>query len=684
MFMFDRFPEVDAMFDYAKLAKAKRESQMTQAGGISAIPAGVSNQAMISMLERQQAQTAARPASSGTPLADAMKAKFEQQFGLPMDDVRVHRKSDEPAKFDAGAYTYGTDIFIGPGQEDTLEHEMTHVAQQKLGQVRPTGMEHGMAVNRSPALEHSADMGTVPQMAGGATGPVVQCSEAGRTQEKIDEELRKMQQAELTAAEPAAAVVVEAAAAEPAAAAAVEAAAAEPATKWSQDDLIALTVRCAKDIFKTESCGDGEGCQEEKDFSIDVGKLKSFLKTMLFKRYREQSNQDLIEKIFEKIGFNRLEMKDTASEEEKLKYNFGTAYYHSDGTETDSHEIVYRVDPGFYMNLPQLTEDYEAYAKSLKNTEGKLPTIAQYGFLASLLHEVGHAVQRHLLQHDPTPGNPNIPLVAHEYHNILMHENFFPYRKRYQYYVDKGTTAETRLGTTEEITEKGNPQAAEEITDGEKNFRTFCAIIYRQLIFSDAITEYPTIIDDLPELKKTLQLLRTPKNPPDSSPMDSATGTAAIDKTVDSDKVAAAADETKATEKPSSALQPSAQEEAPPAPPPPGKETAPQAKEGAYAATRKANQEKKTKKAKEKEKALKLCLRGYHETIKTYVPILVDALRQYSESITQEEKSETHSQEKGKLPIQKAIDDVLTNYSTLDELHQGSFLMEFLASLFAV
>lgn len=215
MFMFDRFPEVDAMFDYAKLAKAKRESQMTQAGGISAIPAGVSNQAMIAMLERQQAQTAARPASGGTPLADAMKAKFERQFGLPMDDVRVHRNSDEPAKFDAGAYTYGTDIFIGPGQEDTLEHEMTHVAQQKLGQVRPTGMEHGMAVNRSPALEHSADMGTVPQMTGGATGPVVQCGDDDDDQSVLEPPAQKRRRTDSSTMKATQGKVTEAASAQP-------------------------------------------------------------------------------------------------------------------------------------------------------------------------------------------------------------------------------------------------------------------------------------------------------------------------------------------------------------------------------------------------------------------------------------------------------------------------------------
>lgn len=170
------------MLGYAKLEKAKRNAQEVQAGrtsqdyaGLSALPTGVGNQAMLAMLESQRAQATAQPSSGGTPLADAVRAKFERQFGLSLDDVRIHRDSAEPAKFDAGAYTYGTDIFIAPGQEELLNHEMTHVAQQKLGQVRPTGMEHGMAVNRSPVLEHSADTGAVAQTMGTAAGPVVQC-----------------------------------------------------------------------------------------------------------------------------------------------------------------------------------------------------------------------------------------------------------------------------------------------------------------------------------------------------------------------------------------------------------------------------------------------------------------------------------------------------------------------------
>lgn len=111
-----------------------------------------------------------------TGIPTQMKLDFERRSGLSFDDVRVHYHSDKPAKFDAGAYTYGTDVFIGPGDTGLLRHELNHVVQQMRGQVRPTGMEHGLAVNRSPALEYSADTGAVAQTVGMAVGPVVQCA----------------------------------------------------------------------------------------------------------------------------------------------------------------------------------------------------------------------------------------------------------------------------------------------------------------------------------------------------------------------------------------------------------------------------------------------------------------------------------------------------------------------------
>ena len=378
------------------------------------LPSGISNQAMLSMLESQGMQTAPRPASGGTPLDEAMRVKFERQFGLPMGDVRVHHNSDEPAKFGAGAYTYGTDVFIRPGQEKLLNHEMTHVAQQELGQVRPTGIEHGMAVNRSPVLEHSADMGTVPQMAGGATGPVVQCAEGERTQEIIDEKLREMAQPPLPAA-------------------------VEPETKPPQDDLTSFTIDIAREIFQTGSHGDGKGPQEEGGFSIDVISLKSFLQKMLFQRYQSGEEQTQIREIIEKLEFKALPATQPTTPEEKDRYNFGTAYYHND-PKVSPHEIRYRVDPGFYATLPQLDDDYHSFQRATHNSS---LTKTQYGFLAALLHEVGHAVQRNLLNHDPLSQRPNISRFAHEYHNILMHENLLPFRRRYQYVSDTDTSDET-------------------------------------------------------------------------------------------------------------------------------------------------------------------------------------------------------------------------------------------------
>lgn len=169
-------------------AKKRPAPQLRPAGPErTAAPDGGGNQAMLSLLENR-GERQSPPASGGDALNAAMRARFERHFGLPMDDVRIHRNSDRPAKFDAGAYTCGSDVFLKPEQEALLDHEMTHVAQQKMGQVRPTGMENGIPVNRSPVLEHSADAGTVPQMMGTASGLVVQC---GKKRQKAQRRERK-------------------------------------------------------------------------------------------------------------------------------------------------------------------------------------------------------------------------------------------------------------------------------------------------------------------------------------------------------------------------------------------------------------------------------------------------------------------------------------------------------------
>lgn len=106
---------------------------------------------------KEMRQAAPRPSSGGTPLDDTMRTRFERRFGLSMDDVRVYHNSPKPAELGALAYAKGTDIFVGPGQERHLEHELGHVVQQKFGQVQPTMTIDGLPVNMDQALEHGAD-----------------------------------------------------------------------------------------------------------------------------------------------------------------------------------------------------------------------------------------------------------------------------------------------------------------------------------------------------------------------------------------------------------------------------------------------------------------------------------------------------------------------------------------------
>lgn len=145
------------MLEY--LRKKQTETQAQGAGPEhTALSAGMGNQAMLSMLESQEARQSARPASGGEPLADAMRVKFEQRFGVPMDDVQVYRNSPKPAQLGSLAYAKGTDVFIGPGQEQHLEHELGHVVQQKFGLVKPTTTIDGLPVNLDQGLEQRADM----------------------------------------------------------------------------------------------------------------------------------------------------------------------------------------------------------------------------------------------------------------------------------------------------------------------------------------------------------------------------------------------------------------------------------------------------------------------------------------------------------------------------------------------
>jgi hypothetical protein len=93
-----------------------------------------------------------------TGLPDGLKAGIENLSGMSMDDVKVHYNSPAPAGVQALAYTQGTDIHLGPGQEEHLPHEAWHVVQQKQGRVKPTLQMKGVAINDDARLEKEADV----------------------------------------------------------------------------------------------------------------------------------------------------------------------------------------------------------------------------------------------------------------------------------------------------------------------------------------------------------------------------------------------------------------------------------------------------------------------------------------------------------------------------------------------
>ncbi|MEB3269317.1 MAG: DUF4157 domain-containing protein [Leptolyngbya sp.] len=98
-----------------------------------------------------------RPNQTGLP--DSLKAGVEGLSGVAMDNVRVHYNSNQPAQLQALAYTQGSQIHVGPGQEKHLPHEAWHVVQQAQGRVKPTQESPtGLPINDDSGLEKEAEV----------------------------------------------------------------------------------------------------------------------------------------------------------------------------------------------------------------------------------------------------------------------------------------------------------------------------------------------------------------------------------------------------------------------------------------------------------------------------------------------------------------------------------------------
>ena len=139
----------------AQLAGPEDELQMKAAPGVAQL-AGPEDELQMKVAPGVAQREAAKRDDSGMP-AD-LRTGIESLSGMSMDGVKVHYNSGQPAQLNALAYAQGTDIHVGPGQEQHLPHEAWHVVQQAQGRVQAdTQMAGGTPVNTDNSLEAEAD-----------------------------------------------------------------------------------------------------------------------------------------------------------------------------------------------------------------------------------------------------------------------------------------------------------------------------------------------------------------------------------------------------------------------------------------------------------------------------------------------------------------------------------------------
>lgn len=99
-------------------------------------------------------------AEKGKPLPLKLRRGMEKLTGITLSHVRVFYNSTKPAQVQAYAYAQGRNIYIAPGQEQHLPHELGHVVQQAKGMVKPTVNINGVEVNDETWLEeHATELG---------------------------------------------------------------------------------------------------------------------------------------------------------------------------------------------------------------------------------------------------------------------------------------------------------------------------------------------------------------------------------------------------------------------------------------------------------------------------------------------------------------------------------------------
>ena len=77
------------------------------------------------VIQMKRSGEPAGPQSGGS--VEQIISSLEERSGVDLSDVEIHRNSPRPAELGALAYAQGDQVYLGPGQERHLSHELTHV-----------------------------------------------------------------------------------------------------------------------------------------------------------------------------------------------------------------------------------------------------------------------------------------------------------------------------------------------------------------------------------------------------------------------------------------------------------------------------------------------------------------------------------------------------------------------------
>lgn len=164
---------------------AGRAAGLRSPASVAALQRRIGNTAVTGMLAHDVLRTPGRPLDKPT------RTEMQARLGADFSSVRVHTgplAQRSAAQFGARAYTSGEHVVVGQGGADrhTLAHELTHVIQQRAGQVSGTDNGSGYQVS-DPAdrFEVVAEQNARRALSGPTPSAVVAEPESGHGQAAI-------------------------------------------------------------------------------------------------------------------------------------------------------------------------------------------------------------------------------------------------------------------------------------------------------------------------------------------------------------------------------------------------------------------------------------------------------------------------------------------------------------------